>query len=697
MNLDEFYELLPAIYRVRDAHEGYPLRALLAVILEQINVVEEDLAQLYDDQFIETAADWVVPYIGDLIGYQALSGVVSQIRTPRAEVANTIRNRRRKGTAVLLEDLAQQVTGWKAAAVEFFRLLGTTQHMNHIRLDNPMSPDLRDADQLRYINTPFDRAAHTVEVRRIQPERGKYNIPNVGIFIWQLDAYTITDGQAFEVADGCYMFHPFGINMPLFNNLPPAPDVEERLAQPLDVPEPLHRRPLYAELENRRASLALGVPTSDVLAAAGYFGAAPVLAVRPAWGMNPVESDKILICDLSDPTPANWRPDPTKDYPDADGNPVSRFIRVAVDPQLGRLAFATDETPDDVFVTYAYGFSAETGGGPYAREEVVRGIDEELPATILDVSRGGSIQTTIDSLAGGSGVVRITDSTTYDGDLTINVNAGERVWLTAASGSRPAIGGGISVTLGQSAQVVLDGLLIRDGVTVTGSGTFMLVHSTIPPWQALDADGVPQPTAAPTLIWTGADSVGTLVIDHAVCGRVVCEGVIDALITDSILDALDDDAVALAATEDGVEPIDALRMARTSVIGMVHARTAELVENSIFTGLLTLVIGQQGCVRYSYFPEGSVTPRAYMCQPATALADDPTARVAPYFTSRRWNDPGYMQLHRRTSTAILEGADDSSEMGAFHDLYRPQRFANLRTRLNEYLRFGLEAGVFTVS
>jgi hypothetical protein len=30
-------------------------------------------------------------------------------------------------------------------------------------------------------------------------------------------------------------------------------------------------------------------------------------------------------------------------------------------------------------------------------------------------------------------------------------------------------------------------------------------------------------------------------------------------------------------------------------------------------------------------------------------------------------------------------------------VYQPQREANLRVRLNEYLRFGLEAGVFYVS
>ena len=36
-------------------------------------------------------------------------------------------------------------------------------------------------------------------------------------------------------------------------------------------------------------------------------------------------------------------------------------------------------------------------------------------------------------------------------------------------------------------------------------------------------------------------------------------------------------------------------------------------------------------------------------------------------------------------------------MGAGHYLYQPQRESNLRTRLDEYLRFGLEAGIFYAS
>ena len=122
LDLDKMYALLPAIYRLRDADQGGPLQALLSVIAEQAAVLDEDLAQLYDDQFIETCANWVVPYIGDLIGYRTLNDE-AEFTNPRAEVANTISYRRRKGTAAMLEQLARDVTGWDAHVVEFFLLL----------------------------------------------------------------------------------------------------------------------------------------------------------------------------------------------------------------------------------------------------------------------------------------------------------------------------------------------------------------------------------------------------------------------------------------------------------------------------------------------------------------------------------------------------------------------------------------------
>ena len=72
--IDRLYQLLPAIHRLRDSEQGYPLQALLRVIAEQVNVVEDDIARLYENYFIETAEDWGVPYVADLIGYRPVNG-----------------------------------------------------------------------------------------------------------------------------------------------------------------------------------------------------------------------------------------------------------------------------------------------------------------------------------------------------------------------------------------------------------------------------------------------------------------------------------------------------------------------------------------------------------------------------------------------------------------------------------------------
>ena len=90
-DLETLYALLPTIYRVRDTEHDGQLKALLGVIAEQVSVLEENLEQLYDDQFIETCAEWVVPYIGDMLGVRTLSAErKASMYSLRAHVAKTI-------------------------------------------------------------------------------------------------------------------------------------------------------------------------------------------------------------------------------------------------------------------------------------------------------------------------------------------------------------------------------------------------------------------------------------------------------------------------------------------------------------------------------------------------------------------------------------------------------------------------------
>jgi len=230
----DLFQLLPALYRIRDAQLAAqivlltpaetaeqaalaaltpplgaadtarlaeldakaargPLQSLLMVIGEQVEAVAYDLDRLYDDQFIETCAPWVIPYIGDLIGYQSIKGVSAAVDDPRAEVANTISMRRRKGTILALEELARDATGWGAHAVEMFQTLGVTQYVKHPRPWRHYAPDLRDWKQGFYIDSGFNQVSHRVDVRRIESRRGRWNLPNVGVFLWTLGAYGVSN------------------------------------------------------------------------------------------------------------------------------------------------------------------------------------------------------------------------------------------------------------------------------------------------------------------------------------------------------------------------------------------------------------------------------------------------------------------------------------------------------------------------
>ena len=120
----------------------------------------------------------------------------------------------------------------------------------------------------------------------------------------------------------------------------------------------------------------------------------------------------------------------------------------------------------------------------------------------------------------------------------------------------------------------------------------------------------------------------------------------------------------------------------------------------IFTGVVTAQRRQTGCVRFSYIPPGSQTAQRYHCQPdwprgrsGSAAQAAIEARVTPQFTSLDFGQPAFAQFSSRCAIEISAGAEDGSEMGVFSFLQQPQRRANLLAALDEYLRFGLEAGM----
>ncbi len=682
------YELLPAIHRIRDAEQAAaaglargPLEELLAVLAEQIAVADEHLDQLRDDLFIETCADWVVPYIGDLIGYRGLHQNVPALASPRAEVAHTIALRRRKGTALVLEQLARDVTNWDARAVEYFQRLCTTQSMIHVRAHNLQSPDLRHGSALEWIGTPFETANRTVDVRHVASRRGRHNIPNVGLHLWRIQAFAHRASPAVHAAPRRYRASPLNHDLPLYNR-PRAEEDIRHLAEPDNVPWPLSRRRLSEQLERHYGERASAGAAQD--------NPEPGLLLQVDG--TTIERDRIRVCHLGDDG-AGWAHSPPPDG------------LYAIDPELGRIALPADAPdPADVRLSWREGFSAAIGGGEYER-----GDNLSAPAvTTVRVPEDHATLVAALAAIAGNGVIEITDSSRYAETLDIAVADEGSVEIRAANGRRPVLDlGGLQITGGANSACVLNGLLVTGAplqVPDLAGNTLarlQLAHCTLVPGIGLQPDGTPTQPGAPSLLLAIAELDTD--IDRCIVGAIRCHARASVRASDSLVDATARDAVAFAAADEQAAG-GVLSLLACTVVGKVHASEIGLVSNSIVHAALADADSwpvpvrsarkQVGCVRFSWLPFESIVPARHRCQPASA---SDARRIAPRFTSLRYGTPAYGQLTTTTPAEILRGADDESEMGVFHHLFGPQRESNLRIRLAEYLRVGLQAGIFYAS
>ena len=721
MSGDALYALLPAIYRSRDAEQGYPLREFIAVLAHEAAVVEENIEQLFDDQFIETCADWVAPYIGGLVGYHPLHGVTAAIASPRAEIANTIAYRQRLGTASVLEQLARDVTGWPARAVEYFQLTATTQRMNHIRPTHHFAPDLRHGLKLEALGGGFDPFTRLADMRSVARGTGRHNFSNIGIHLWRLTAFEREGAPATKLDARRWLASPLGAPMPMFVH-PRAEDRISHIAEPLDVAQPISRRMLDADLNGIDGAAPLrGLYGRDIA------GALQSLAVF----LNGVELtvNEVEACDLSDVT-GGWANMP------AAGEPV------AIDPVLGRIALPPDRS-GPVSLSFHYGFPGPIGGGPYERAAPFAAVDAAHPIIRVPGDKP-TVQAALDALPATGGIVEITDNRRYAGNVAIAAGGEAVIELRGANGMAPHLALSAPLTVSaalapdgsQQARVILDGLLISGApvlvaaAAANGLDQLELRHCTLVPGRTLDKRGAPVQPGATSLEVARAGV--TLTMAACISGRIGTARDTRADISDTIVDsaALDParslEGVAFANIA-GNDFGGTIKLAASTLFGKLAAEQIELISNTILSARLAPGDGwsapvrterrQRGCVRFSYLPRDAVVPRRYRCQPQLA-ADMAIAarekasgvqlnaaqrheilkrvalRIVPGFSARRYGRPDYAQLRTGCPDEIRTGASDEAEMGAWHSLYAAQREANLRIRIDEYLRFALAAGIF---
>ncbi len=730
--LDRLFELIPEIYRQRDHAEGHPLRALLRVLAEQANVLEDDITELYDDWFIETCREDLVPYLGELVGHRPSEEVVGtgvadgfegrlrrKVVAPRREIARTVALRHRKGTLAVLAELASDVTGWPARAVEFRTLLAVAQNVRHVHVERGNTIDVRNVRALERLDGPFDALAHTVDVRDIDTDRtpGRHAIPWVGVFVWRIPGFSLTRSRVYRheragnPEDGCYSFNVLGIDTPLFTRA--TAELGAAIAGPAQVPMRLSRREFTAD-------------------PARYAGEGKSFQIfldgRPT-------TRPIVPADLS-----QWAfPVPLR--------PTAGLVRpILVDPELGRFMILRMGRRDvsSARATWRYGLSAAIGRGEYERRVIdpqgvvhqrERKAEDPPPPDAVVFYRVSSDKGDHPSLASAleqwtsdnptRAVIELQESETYSHRVEISLGRGQQLVVRAAVGRRPVL------RMLDRQPDLRDAFLVRaqsdtrftlDGITVTGRAVRVegdlrrleLRHVTLVPMRGEHSRDDDESSLADASLQLDRLSDDTEVsIEHSILGPIVVEDrgeLLPLCISDSILDGLGDKARVIWSGRAGnrVAAHVALQIRRSTVFGEVHAHAIDLAEDAIFTGCVHVERRQRGCMRFCSLHCGEATPRRFHCQPDQAIADagaqtdEERARriarlVQPVFDSRRYGDPEYARLADHTDVAVRRGAHDESEMGVFHDLFTPQRMTRLRDTLREFVPADAEVGVLPVT
>lgn len=92
----------------------------------------------------------------------------------------------------------------------------------------------------------------------------------------------------------------------------------------------------------------------------------------------------------------------------------------------------------------------------------------------------------------------------------------------------------------------------------------------------------------------------------------------------------------------------------------------------------------EGCIRYS---------RIHAKQEQGGMRFSHITRTRPHFFSEKFAERACAVLHPATSTAIRHGAEDGTEMGAYHNRYLSRLAEAVVDKLQDYLPLGVEAVV----
>jgi hypothetical protein len=737
------YERLPEIYRIKDEEQQPPgqLKSYLALVESVFEAIYKNIESLYHDLFIETCDNWVIPYIGDLLGTSHLSG---DPWTLRADVADTIALRRRKGTLGAIELLTFNLTQWGVHCVELRERLVWNQHLNHQRPDEGGKPPyaltsihsvirggtvtLRDPAMLSLLNTPFDPFAHIADVKK--PGHGSimYNLPNLAIFLWRLEAYQIkiskpvfrgvisidTTGYSDDAPFVArFDVHPLGQPVRLFNKQRFDPDKKPPVVTQIDeTPGPIPTARLTGDSE---AGNPEAYVSCEVYSSSGSLDF----------------SDAGLQLHLPDSTGENWSFRGANRCAWEEGlSPHLRNHEIAIDPITGRIAFGVSTEEDGItlsehlLLTYTYGTVGPVGAHPVSRSPLPDEWEIEPIVVNYHINPDGLQKALTDFQNSDSPIIiEIHDSMVHK--LSMNrIELSSPLIIRAADYQRPIIKlaqplrfrptniiGKDEEQQAEFDKIISELTVQLEGLYITRSGgwtedeplisgtalhSLEIINCTLDPGGFQKFDGTRE-TIHPSMNLDDSyglepgekdafNQIPEIKISRSITGPLFIDRGYILNLTNSIIDAgsgVNDNpaTTALAVSGSTGDYGPETHVEGITVFGRMWIESIS-GSGGIWVHTLNVLNNQKGCIKFSYFSGNEDRlPQKHGCVDGT--------KAYLRFTSEIFGNQAYGQLAHTTDFRIRERGPDDDAMGAFGFLLEAHKWRNIQIRYREFMPVGV--------
>jgi hypothetical protein len=666
--------LPPALLAAQSPDDLPVVLALLGAIEEQWLILAADADQVLDDAFPDSAADWALPYLAQLLGLPADAG--------RAEIGSATALRRRRGTPAALEDFAEVVTGWPSRATEGWQTTVWCQQLSH-PVRRTASLSMRAREQL-LIGTQLDPARRSVTPGGPDHPAGAA----ATVFPWQV--YRYNAAEVCPLPDGRYALHPLGLETPLYLRPQPlviASDAEDELPpgvtltpRPPRAPGDLPLRATWQLIES------LG---------AGQITYGPFWQLGPGHPLTGNGPDgPALLALTANGTPVPWASIGLTSLPSG-GGPAPAADQVLADPSRGVIAVGTAIT-GPVRATFYRPASGRIGALASTAEPddsagTVIIVDpaggEHAPGQLVCTDLTAAMETALHLPGPGTGPgpdveirIETSDRVAAPAQAVMTTTPSVSRWrIIAPTAFTPVIYGDLTIGM-PGAQVELAGCYLSDNL-VAGAGLTALTLTSV----------TMNPAAGRVLsVETGA---WLLRLSASLCALAPVRADLSAFpvsIADCVVDGAGIRLNPCGAAAPPPAPVPAVAAAdrfppglvatAATFAGPVAVDTIEAAD-CLFTGGVHTVVTSSGCLRYSHLGDHdnpTAHPPAHQCVsgPLPTLMSA-GAESAGYYA------PVLAAPGQRGANPVLAGASDGGEIGAYHHAGRGRLALRLAQRLAE--------------